>query len=179
MSQSTLVTALLSYFTSSQSARLMPWMTLPSMVCCSPIGLMIWPQSCATVNLPRPDLAGRTIDVDLERDRDQRAVAARIGEPRPVTVLPLWSLRGEGRGFQSAFCAAALITAMSRAFFRWRSRSSTGSTFSAAATSSMNDSLAKWICGPTGSRRCEVRSGEARSRNGGMVSHEVFLLANT
>ena len=25
----------------------------------------------------------------------------------------------------------------------------------------MNDSLAKWICGPTGSRRCDERSGEA------------------
>ncbi len=39
---------------------------------------------------------------------------------------------------------------------------------SAAATSSMNDSLAKWICGPTGSRRCDVRSGEARSSSGGI-----------
>ena len=29
----------------------MPWMMLPSIVCTSPSGLMIWPQSCATVNL--------------------------------------------------------------------------------------------------------------------------------
>ena len=50
---------------------------------------------------------------------------------------------------------------------------------SAAATSSMNDSLAKWICGPTGSRRCDVRSGDERSSSGGIVSHAVRLLANS
>ena len=58
----------------------------------------------------------------------------------------------------------------------WRSRNSIGSTLSAAATSSMNDSLAKWICGPTGSRRCEVRSGEARSSSGGIVSQRHALV---
>ena len=34
--------------------------------------------------------------------------------PRPVTLLPVWSLRGEGRDCQPAFSAAALSTAMSR-----------------------------------------------------------------
>jgi hypothetical protein len=57
--------------------------------------------------------------------------------------LPVWSRRGEGRLTQPDFSAAALIAAMSREFLTWRSRNSTGSTFSAAATSSMNDSLAK------------------------------------
>ena len=99
--------------------------------------------------------------------------------PRPVTLSPVWPLRGDGRVSQPNFCAAALISAMSRASLMCCSRNSIGSWLSAAATSSMNDSLAKWICGPTGSRRCEVRSGEARSSSGAMVSHEVRLLANS
>jgi len=37
--------------TSSDNARLVPWTTLPSMQRLSPSGLMIRPQSCATVNL--------------------------------------------------------------------------------------------------------------------------------
>jgi hypothetical protein len=37
--------------TSSDSARLVPWTTLPSMQRLSPSGLMISPQSWATVNL--------------------------------------------------------------------------------------------------------------------------------
>ena len=46
---------------------------------------------------------------------------------------------------------------------------------STARASSMNDSDAKWICGPTGSRRCAVRRDEARSSKGGMVSHSARL----
>ena len=99
--------------------------------------------------------------------------------PRPVTVLPVWSLRGEGRDTQPDFSAAALSTATSRESLTCRRRSSIGSTPSAAATSSMNDSLAKWICGPTGSRRCALRNGEARSSSGAMVSQAVRLLANS
>ena len=99
--------------------------------------------------------------------------------PRPLTVLPLWSLRGDGRDCQPAFSAAALSTAMSRGLFTCRRRSSIGSIPSADATSSMKDSLAKWICGPTGSRRCDVRNGEARSSSGAIVSQVVRLLANS
>ena len=95
--------------------------------------------------------------------------------PRPVTVLPFWVLSCGGRGFQPCFSAAALSTAASRGSFTYFSRNSTGSTPSECATSSQNDSLANWICGPTGSRRCEVRSGEARSSSGWMVSHHAFL----
>ena len=32
--------------------------------------------------------------------------------PRPDTLLPVWSLRGDGRVSQPNFCAAALITAL-------------------------------------------------------------------
>ena len=46
-----LVTLARSKATSSESARLVPWTTLPSMQRLSPSGLMISPQSCATVNL--------------------------------------------------------------------------------------------------------------------------------
>ena len=47
--------------------------------------------------------------------------------PRPLTVLPLWSLRGEGRDCQPDFSAAALSTAMSRGLLTCRRRSSIGS----------------------------------------------------
>ena len=50
-SQSVLVTLARSKATSSESVRLVPWTTLPSMQRRSPSGLMISPQSCATVNL--------------------------------------------------------------------------------------------------------------------------------
>ena len=89
------------------------------------------------------------------------------------------ALRGELRGCQPAFSAAALMTAMSRGSLTWRRRNSTGSALSADAISSMKDSLAKWICGPTGSRRCALRSGEPRSSSGGIVSHAKRLLANS
>ena len=39
--------------------------------------------------------------------------------PRPLTVLPVWSLRGEVRVTQPDFSAAALITAAWRAFLRY------------------------------------------------------------
>ena len=42
----------------------------------------------------------------------------------------------------------------------------------------MNDSLAKCVSAPSGSRKCPVRSGEARSSSGGIVSHEQRLLSN-
>src|ERR1700724_597812 len=53
--QSRLVTFLASNLTSSHKVRLTPWTMLPSIVCLSPSGLMIWPQSWATVNL-RPQI---------------------------------------------------------------------------------------------------------------------------
>ena len=99
--------------------------------------------------------------------------------PRPDTVLPVWSRRGEVRVCHPARSAAALITAMSRGALRCFSRNSTGSAPTAAATSSMKDSEAKWICGPTGSRRCAERSGEARSSSGAIVSQATRLLANS
>ena len=46
-----LVTLVRSKATSSESARLVPWTTLPSMQRLRPSGLMISPQSCATVDL--------------------------------------------------------------------------------------------------------------------------------
>ena len=99
--------------------------------------------------------------------------------PRPVTLVPVWLRLGDGRVSQPNFCAAALITAWSRGSLTCFSRNSIGSWLVAAATSSMKDSLAKWICGPTGSRRCAPRSGDARSSSGGIVSHPIFLLANS
>ena len=42
-------------------------------------------------------------------------------------------------------------------------RNSTGSAFAAAASSSMNDSLAKVTCGPLGSRKLPVRSGDSQT----------------
>ena len=139
---------------------------------------MTWPQSCATVNF-------RAQILPLERSTSTSAMTATrvplrcaYAMPRPLTLLPVWSRRGDARVCQLAFCAAALISAMSRGSLMWRSRNSIGSSLSAAATSSMNDSLAKWICGPTGSRRCEERSGEARSSSGGIVSQASRLLAN-
>jgi hypothetical protein len=92
--------------------------------------------------------------------------------PRPETLSPVWSRRGEGRVSHFAFSAAALITATSRGYLMWRNRNSTGSAPTAAATSSMKDSLAKWICGPTGSRRCALRKGDDRSSSGGIVSQD-------
>src|SRR5258707_11577284 len=97
--------------------------------------------------------------------------------PRPDTLLPDWSWRGEGRGCQPDFSATVLSSAMSRGSLTWRNRNSIGSTFWVAATSSIKDSLAKWICGPTGSRKCEVRNGDDRSSNGGIVSPPARFLS--
>ena len=97
--------------------------------------------------------------------------------PRPDTVSPVWSLRGDVRVTQPDFSAAARITALWRSLLRYFRRNCTGSALTACAISSMNDSAAKCSCGPTGSRRCEVRSGDARSSSGGIVSHSVRLLA--
>jgi len=43
----------------------------------------------------------------------------------------------------------------------------------------MNCSLPKWMSGPTGSRRCEVRSGEHDSSSGGIVSHASSLFSKS
>ena len=72
--------------------------------------------------------------------------------PRPVRMVPLPSGFGDGRASQPKVSAAALTTAIERARLnplsssvlavRSRKRNSTGSAFAAAASSSMNDSLA-------------------------------------
>ncbi len=80
---------------------------------------------------------------------------------------------GEDRGCQPYASAAASTTAIDRARMKTASssslarssfsRKSTGSAPAAAASSSMNDSLAKVVCGPLGSRRLPVRSGVSKA----------------
>ena len=108
------------------------------------------------------DLAGRAVDLDLARSpRRGCRCAARRRCRGPITLSPVWSLRGDGRVSQPNFSAAALITAMSRGVLdvlAAGTRSGPGSV--AAATSSMNDSLAKWICGPD--RIAQMRGAQRR-----------------
>src|SRR3954447_8084242 len=99
--------------------------------------------------------------------------------PRPLTLSPVWPLRGDGRVSQPNFSAAALIKAVSRASLVYFNRNSIGSWLVAVATSYLNDSLAKWVGGPTGWRRCDERNGDERSSSGAMVCHDVRLLANS
>ena len=69
--------------TSSDKARLVPWTTLPSMQRLSPSGLMISPQSCATVNLRAPHLAAAAVDLGFGDDRDHGTRTLRVGDPAP------------------------------------------------------------------------------------------------
>ena len=77
-----LVTLARSKVTSSDNARLVPWTTLPSMQRLNPSGLMISPQSCATVNL-RAHLASAAVDLDLADGRHNRTRAPGIGDATP------------------------------------------------------------------------------------------------
>ena len=76
-----LVTLARSKATSSDNVRLVPWTILPSMQRLSPSGLMISPQSCATVNLRA---LGRCLDDGDVARRLQIAEAKgdRIGADR-------------------------------------------------------------------------------------------------
>src|SRR2546430_13964528 len=69
------------------------------------------------------------------------------------------------------------MTAASRGAVTYFRRNATGSSPAAAANSSMNCSLPNWICGPTGSRRCELLSSELASRSGGGTSHGSSVLS--
>ena len=84
---------------------------------------------------------------------------------------------------QPKVSAAAFTTATERArlnplssvvlALRSFKRNWTGSAFAAAASSSMNDSLAKVTCGPLGSRRFPVRSCVSKTR--GMLTTWVAM----
>src|SRR5215470_2408907 len=75
-----LVTFFASNLTSSHSVRLVPCTMLPSMVCLSPSGLMIWPQSWATVNL-------RAQIFPLARSISTSATMARRGPRLPARLF--------------------------------------------------------------------------------------------
>src|SRR5207244_12949610 len=62
--------------------------------------------------------------------------------PRPVATADFGPLFGDGRDVQPARFAAAFRVSAPRASVRWRRRNSTGSAPAAAASSSMNASLA-------------------------------------
>ena len=96
--------------------------------------------------------------------------------PRPLKVSPLRSGRGDGRGSHAALGRRLDDGDVAR---RLQIAQAEGDRVGAdaAAISSMKDSLANWICGPTGSRRCAVRNGEARSSNGAIVSQASRLFA--
>src|SRR4051812_41923894 len=75
---------------------------------------------------------------------------------------PLLSRRGDGDGrvSQLAALAAAFRTSIKRGSFKCFKRYSTGSAFTAAATSSMNDSCANVFCNRSGDRNGPVKKGD-------------------
>src|SRR5437899_7237303 len=87
--------------------------------------------------------------------------------PRPVRTAPVWAGAGDGRACQPAALAARLITAASRASLVWASRNAIGSAPAAAASSSMNDSVANVFW-----RRLGERSGPVNSQ-GEYTPYEV------
>ena len=91
------------------------------------------------------------------RSTRYRLRTRRTDMPRPdATPTRRAPARGDGRASQFAALAAALTTAMSLGSRRWRSRNATGSAFTCAATSSMNDSCAKVFCRRDGERNGPV-----------------------
>src|SRR5205814_94002 len=84
--------------------------------------------------------------------------------PRPAT-MPVRRLpgRGDGRVSQLAVFAADFTTSISRGSARCRSRYSTGSAFTDAAISSMNDSCANVFCNRAGARNGPVKNGDLTS----------------
>ena len=87
---------------------------------------MIWPQSCATVNLRAQILPVGGRRRPRRRWRSACRCAANSDAAAGDRVAGLVLAR-RGRDFQPAFSAAALITAMSRGSLTWRRRSSIGS----------------------------------------------------
>src|SRR5215472_5623291 len=78
--------------------------------------------------------------------------------PRPVRTAPVCAGAGDGRACQPAADATRLITAASRASFVWASRKAIGSAPAAAASSSMNDSVANVFWSRLGERSGPVNS---------------------
>src|SRR5215468_10716885 len=96
-----LVSDLRSKVTSSQSVRLTPCTMLPSMQFTNPSGLMICPQSCATVNLRAQILLVLT---SLKQRPDQRpqgtCVEEELRDAQPGRKNCCWTLGGRrNRGF--------------------------------------------------------------------------------
>src|SRR6266850_1570167 len=81
--------------------------------------------------------------------------------PRPLATPDRLAFgRGDGRACQVAAFAAAETTSFNRASRGCRRRYATGSTFTRAAISSMNDSCAKVFCRRLGDRSGPVKNGD-------------------
>src|SRR5262249_54258871 len=128
--------------------------------------------------LARPDLSARAVDIDLGDDRAAGAVALGIGDAAGGDLVaglvlarrgPRLPARLFGGGLDPRDVARVLdVTQAELDGIKVERRHLVH-----------EHSLAKWICGPTGSRRCALRSGELRSSSGAMVSHAMRLLANS
>jgi hypothetical protein len=128
-----------------------------------PVGVDDQPAIMRDGECARPDLADATVDLDLGDDRDDGTRASGVGDAtshqriagavgaRRRARLPLDTLGGRLDDGVVARCGQ--ITQAERD----RVGAHAGCDFVD------KDSLANWICGPTGSRRCAVRNGEARS----------------
>jgi hypothetical protein len=78
-----LVTLARSKASSSASARLVPWTTLPSMQRRGPSGVDDQPAIMRDSEFARRDLAGIAVDLDLGDDRDHGTRALGIGDAAP------------------------------------------------------------------------------------------------
>ena len=93
----------------------MPWTMLPSIVLLQAVRVDDLAAVVRDGELARPDLAGRRSTSTSATMATRGAVALRVGDAAAREhCLPVWLRRGDGRGFQPDFSAAALITAMSR-----------------------------------------------------------------
>ena len=144
----------------------------PSIWLRSPSGLTTSPASTAAVMRSTADRSVGAIDRDLgdQRDVGRLVLVASEGEAGSArcTIRSAGSFRAEDgasaspaveRPFHPAARAAASITARPRASERWRNRNSTGSTPAAAASSSMNDSIANTLAKAPSDRSADTRTG--------------------
>ena len=149
----------------------MPWTTLPSMALARPSGIDDLAAIMGDHEPLDPDLAGGAVDVDLGDRGDAGAVALRIGDAAAVDLVAGLVAPRRGPRLPAELLGRRLDDGgVARVLDVLAGGTATGSWSRAAATSSMKDSLAKWICGPTGSRRCEraQRRGAVEQRRDGL-----------
>ncbi len=144
-----------------------------------PVGVDDQPAITGDGEFLRPDLAGAAVDLDLGDDRHHRTRALGIGDAAPrqgvaAAVGPRRRARlppgGFGRGFDDGDVARHLQIAQAEGGGVGADR---GGDFVGKGFAG------ELICGPTGSRRCAVRNGEARSSSGAIVSQARRLLAKS